>query len=260
MTLKICIAAIKKRNLTKSPAMLKAVILDDEARSSKLLNHKLVDFGDMLEVMAVFNDPLKALSVIEEMNPDILFLDVEMPGMNGFQFLEKLGSFNFEVIFTTAYDHYALDALRLSAVDYLLKPVDQDELYQAVQRLKKRVNEKASLKKQQTKKPVNNRMALTTAEGIYLVERNNITRVEAMSNYSVFILSDGKKIVVSKTLKEYETTLDDAHFMRINRSVIVNLDYVVKYRKGDGGTLEFADGTEVEVSALRKEELMRRLF
>ena len=103
-------------------------------------------------------------------------------------------------------------------------------------------------------------MALTTAEGIYLVDRTHITRVEAMSNYSVFILSDSKKIVVSKTLKEYENILNDDHFMRINRSVIVNLDYVVKYRKGDGGTLAFADGTEVEVSSLKKEELLKRLF
>lgn len=240
--------------------MLRAVILDDEIRGSKLLSHKLEEFADVLSVSAVFNDPILALSAIEEIKPDVLFLDVEMPGLNGFQFLENLGTFSFEVIFTTAFDHYTLEALRLSAVDYLLKPVDQEELQKAVGRLRKRVADKPSLKNEKVVKPGSHRMALNTAEGVYLVERSNITRVEAMSNYSVFILADSRKIVVSKTLKEYEGLLDDEHFIRINRSVIVNLDYVVKYRKGDGGTLEFVDGAEVEVSSLRKDELMKRLF
>ncbi|GGI23838.1 LytR/AlgR family response regulator transcription factor [Pedobacter mendelii] len=240
--------------------MLKAVILDDETRGSKLLSRKLESFASMLEITAVFNDPMKAILSIGDLEPDVLFLDVEMPGLNGFQFLEKLGSFNFEVIFTTAYDHYTLDALRLSALDYLLKPVDEDELSNAIVRLDKKVKDKAVLKLNKPKKTLNNRMAVTTAEGVYLIDRTNIVRVEAMSNYSIFILADGKKIVVSKTLKEYESMLDDEHFMRINRSAIVNLDYVVKYRKGDGGTLEFSDGAEVEVSAMRKEELVRRLF
>jgi two-component system LytT family response regulator len=240
--------------------MLKAIILDDEIRGSNLLAHKLAQFAEVLEVAAIFDNPVKTLAAIRDINPDVVFLDVEMPGMNGFQFLETLGSFNFEIIFTTAYNHYTLDALRLSALDYLLKPVDNEELEKAIVRLRKRVAEKSLLSQEKAKKAPSARMALTTAEGIYLVDRYNIIRVEAMSNYSVFIISDSKKIVVSKTLKEYEHILDDEHFMRINRSVIVNLDYVVKYRKGDGGTLEFADGTEIEVSSLKKEELLRRLF
>ncbi|TCD11090.1 response regulator transcription factor [Pedobacter frigidisoli] len=240
--------------------MLRAVILDDEIRGSKLLSHKLEEFAEVLSVSAVFNDPILALAAMEEIKPDVLFLDVEMPGLNGFQFLESLGTFSFEVIFTTAFDHYTLEALRLSAVDYLLKPVDQEELQKAVGRLRKRVADKPVVRNEKVAKLGSHRMALNTAEGVYLVERSNITRVEAMSNYSVFILADSRKIVVSKTLKEYENMLDDEHFMRINRSVIVNLDYVVKYRKGDGGTLEFVDGAEVEVSSLRKDELMKRLF
>jgi len=119
--------------------MLKAVILDDEERGSSLLNRKLDFFKDDLHVEAVFNDPYKALSKIIDLEPDVLFLDVEMPGLNGFQFLEKLGAFNFEVIFTTAYDTYTLEALRLSAVDYLLKPIDEDELHTAIFRLKKKI-------------------------------------------------------------------------------------------------------------------------
>ena len=240
--------------------MLKAAILDDEIKGSKLLAHKLDIFEDELQVIGIFNEPAKALDAITELNIDVLFLDVEMPGMNGFQFLERLGTFNFEVIFSTAYDSYTLDALRISAVDYLLKPVDQDDLKTAITRLRKRVAEKQMYKAVKLDKKQSNRLALPTAEGVYLVEKSNILRVEAMSNYSVFLLADGKKIVVSKTLKDYETVLDDEHFMRINRSVIINLDYVVKYRKGDGGTLELSDGAEIEVSPQKKDLLLQRLF
>lgn len=238
--------------------MLKAVILDDEVRGSSLLSRKLESFEDELEVSAVFNDPYKALSKIVDLDPHVLFLDVEMPGLNGFQFLEKLGTFNFQVVFTTAYDTYTLEALRLSAVDYLLKPIDEEELHTAIFRLKKRFAEQD--KQTKTDKPARNRLALPTAEGVYLVDKASIVRVEAMSNYSTFYLNDRKKIVVSKTLKEYENVLTDAFFLRINRSVIVNLDYIIKYRKGDGGTLEMSDGTEVEVSASRKDALVDKLF
>ena len=240
--------------------MLKAAILDDEIRGSKLLGHKLEVFEEELQVVGIFNEPAKALDVIIELGIDVLFLDVEMPGMNGFQFLERLGTFNFEVIFTTAYDSYTLEALRLSAVDYLLKPVDEDDLQTAIIRLRKRVAEKSMYKAIKQAKKTSTRLALPTAEGVYLVEKTNIIRVEAMSNYSVFLLADSKKIVVSKTLKEYEVLLDDDQFMRINRSVIINLDFVVKYRKGDGGTLELSDGAEVEVSPQKKEVLLQRLF
>lgn len=239
--------------------MLKAVILDDETRGSKLLSQKLQSFEDELQVVGIFNEPAKALDEIIALDPDVLFLDVEMPGLNGFQFLERLGSFSFEVIFTTAYDSYTLEALRLSAVDYLMKPVDEDDLKTAITRLRKRV---AGKRRQPGKKSevLNARLALPTAEGIYIIDKTTIIRVEAMSNYSVFLLTDNRKIIVSKTLKEYETQLADDFFMRINRSVIVNLSYVVKYRKGDGGTLEFSDGAEVEVSPQRKEMLLQKLF
>ena len=240
--------------------MLRAAILDDEIRGSKLLAHKLAVFENDLQVVGVFNEPVLAAEAVAALNIDVIFLDVEMPVMNGFQFLERLGSFDFEVIFTTAYGSYTLEALRLSAVDYLLKPIDEEELQTAITRLKKRVNEKAKYKLVKPEKKQNNRLALPTAEGVYIVDKASIIRVEAMSNYSVFLLTDAKKIVVSKTLKEFEPVLDDAHFMRINRSVIVNLDFVVKYRKGDGGTLELSDGSEIEVSPQKKEALLLWLF
>jgi two-component system LytT family response regulator len=243
--------------------MLTAVILDDEERGSRLLLQKLKGFETSLQVLAAFNQPAIALAEISALKPDVLFLDVEMPGMNGFQFLESLGTFDFEVIFTTAYDTYTLDALRLSAVDYLMKPVDEDDLDAAITRLHKRVQEKRHFKNKHTdheKTPTSKRLALPTSEGVYLVEKSTITHVEAMSNYSTFHTVNHKKIIVSKTLREYEDLLCDNQFIRVSRSAIVNLDFVVKYRKGEGGTLELADGKEIEVSAGKKNTLLEKLF
>lgn len=242
--------------------MIRAVILDDELKASSLLQHKLQEFSKILDVVSVFNEPTKALTCIVELQPDVLFLDVEMPIMNGFQFLESLGQFDFEVIFVTAYNIYTLDALRANALDYLLKPVDHDELEKAIRKLEKRIHGKRELRKMdaQSLRINTSRIALPTAEGIHLIKRADILRVEAMSNYSVFYLINQPKIIVSKTLKEFELVLDNLNFFRINRGVIVNLDYVVKYRKGDGGQLETIDGAELEVSSSKKQLLMDRLF
>jgi len=242
--------------------MIRAVILDDELKGSSLLQHKLQEFSKILDVVSVFNEPTEALTCIVELQPDVLFLDVEMPIMNGFQFLESLGQFDFEVIFVTAYSIYTLDALRANALDYLLKPVDHDELEKAIRKLEKRIHGKRELRKMdaQSLRINTSRIALPTAEGIHLIKRADILRVEAMSNYSVFYLINQPKIIVSKTLKEFELVLDNLNFFRINRGVIVNLDYVVKYRKGDGGQLETIDGAELEVSSSKKQLLMDRLF
>src|SRR5690606_20147551 len=198
--------------------MLKAAILDDELRGSKLLNYKLQDFQTDIQVVAVYNDPAVALSDIGKHRPDVLFLDVEMPGMNGFQFLERLSGFDFEVIFTTAYDSYTLEALRLSAVDYLLKPIVDEELALAITRLKKRLAEKTVVASKANRDFLSKRLSLSTAEGVYFIEKANIIRIEAMSNYCTFYLAEGKKIVVSKTLKAFEEALSSDAFLRINRS------------------------------------------
>lgn len=244
--------------------MINVAILDDEPRGSWLMEQKLKNFGNDVVVKAIYHFPAEALKDINQLNIDVLFLDVEMPLYTGFQFLEKLGEFNFEVIFTTAYDKYILDALHLSAVDYLLKPISEQSLETAITRLKKRIIEKSSQSKvvlPQTKQINNrNKLALPTAEGIHLVDKSSIIRIEALSNYSAFILSNGKKIIVSHTLKEYDSILQDDNFFRVNRSIIVNLDYAVKYKKGEGGILELSDGFEADVSPQKKEELITRLF
>ena len=238
--------------------MIKAAILDDEIKGSTLLQHKLQDFSDTIEINAIFNDPIQALENIKSLSIDVLFLDIEMPKLNGFQFLEQLGSFDFEVIFVTAYNAYVLDALRKDALDYLMKPVDFDELKSAINKLTNKLAKKTAIPKANYKD--NTKISLPTAEGIYFVKKEDIIMVEAMSNYSIFHLLASPKIIVSKTLKEYETLLNDIFFLRVNRSTILNLNYVVKYRKGDGGTLELMNGHEVEVSPSKKSLVLERLL
>ncbi len=242
--------------------MIKAVILDDEIRGSNLLHHKLQEFQNSLSVDAIYNDPQKALSEIPKIEVDVLFLDVEMPFMNGFEFLEKLGQFNFEVIFVTAYNIYTLDALKANALDYLLKPVNNEELKKAISKLEQKLVQKEKLRKADLieNRPHLSRIALPTAEGIHLVKKDDILKVEAMSNYSIFFLNNLSKIIVSRTLKEFEILFEHTQLLRVNRSVIVNLDYIVKYKKGEGGTIEMMDGSEIEVSPSKKKQLMDRLF
>lgn len=242
--------------------MIKAVILDDEIRGSNLLHHKLQEFQNSLSVDAIYNDPQKALSEIPKLEVDVLFLDVEMPFMNGFEFLEKLGQFNFEVIFVTAYNIYTLDALKANALDYLLKPVNNEELKKAISKLEQKLVQKEKLRKADLieNRPHLSRIALPTAEGIHLVKKDDILKVEAMSNYSIFFLNNLSKIIVSRTLKEFEILFEHTQLLRVNRSVIVNLDYIVKYKKGEGGTIEMMDGSEIEVSPSKKKQLMDRLF
>lgn len=225
------------------------------------MEQKLGAYADLVQIIKTFSSPFEAALNINALKPDVVFLDIEMPGMNGFQFLQQIGEFDFEVIFVTAYDAYTIDALRANALDYLLKPVEDDQLHNAIIRLQKRVPQKIKLRLEPPEK-VNpgNRIALFTAEGIHLVKKSDILRIEAMSNYSTFHLIGARKIVVSRSLKEYEDSIKDINFYRVNRSTIVNLNYVTRYRKGEGGTLELNDGMEIEVSSSRKEDLMDRLL
>lgn len=240
---------------------IRAAILDDEIKGSSLLEHKIHALEEAIEVVKVYNIPQQTLADIQSLELDVLFLDVEMPGINGFEFLEQLGSFSFEVIFVTAYNAYAIEALRANALDYLLKPVQPSELEQAVQKLKNKI----ALKRNSLNSPrstlCNSRLSLPTAEGIYFVKKCDILKIEATSNYSVFHLANSSnKIIVSKTLKEYESLLDDEDFVRVNRSVIINLNYIVRYKRGDGGTLEMEDGSQVNVSSAKRYQLMAKLF
>ena len=249
--------------------MIRVVLVDDELQSCKSLAIKLKDIAEDIEIVGSFNHPDKAIPAIRKLKPAVVFLDIEMPGMNGFQMLEKMEEFDFEVIFVTAYDEYTLNALRISALDYLLKPVDTEDLKNALSRLRKKISMRENssqtreqlellgdtLKEQHAPK----RLALATLQGIVFLKINEIIRVEALSNYSTFYLVNKQKIMVSKTLKEFEPILTMQNFFRVNRSCIVNTDYIIKYKHEDGGVLELQDGSEVGVGPNRKNELVELL-
>lgn len=246
--------------------MIRVILVDDEPQSSKALDIKLRELADDIEVVGIFNNPDKALSAIKKTKPDLVFLDIEMPGMNGFQLLEKLEEFDFEVIFVTAYNEYMLNAIHVSALDYLLKPVEAEELNNALSRFRKKIllqnplNEKKeqlgllseTLRDQNAPK----RLAVATLQGVTFLKIKEIVRVEALSNYSTFHLVNKQKIIVSKTLKDFEPLLTQQNFFRVNRSCIVNTDYIIKYKNEDGGVLELQDGTEIGVGPHRKSELL----
>ncbi len=249
--------------------MIRAVLVDDEPQSYKSLAIKLKAVADDIEIIGTYHHPEKAILAIRKMKPTVVFLDIEMPGMNGFQLLEKMEEFNFEVIFVTAYNEYMLNALRISALDYLLKPVDTAGLNESLIRLRKKISlsEKPIHTKEQLellgdtlKEPhAPKRLALATLQGIIFLKINEIIRVEALSNYSTFYLISKQKIMVSKTLKEFEPVLVMRNFFRVNRSCIVNTDYILKYKHEDGGMLELQDGSEVAVGPHRKNELVELL-
>jgi two-component system LytT family response regulator len=249
--------------------MIRAVLIDDEPQSCRSLVIKLNAVADDIDIVGTFYHPQEAIGEIEGLNPDIVFLDIEMPLMNGFQMLEKMGAFTFEVIFITAYDNFVLNALHVNALDYLLKPVVTTELKTAIDRLRKKLaitedriahDERSLRGPSDVKESITpTRLSLSTAQGILFIKIVDIIRVEALGNYSCFYLVSGEKIVISKTLKEYEDILFKYNFFRINRSCIVNTAFIREYKHEDGGIAELQDGSRVSVGPHRKQQLISLL-
>lgn len=247
--------------------MLKAILLDDEQENINGLTIKLNMVCPEVEVIATFTQPVEALKVLRSTNADLLFLDVEMPGMTGFGLLEALPSRSFEVIMVTAYSEFALKAIKASATDYLLKPVDMDELRIAVNKVQEKKQKDSLLDKkmdalsnmlkagqQQTGK-----LTLHSSREAHFVQISQIIRVAAENNYSIFYLANGKKITVSKTLGDYEEILTAQNFYRIHKSHMINLNYLVKLTKTDLPSVIMTDGSEIEVSVRRKADFLRMM-
>lgn len=238
--------------------MKKAVIIDDENRTRDLIAKMINSFGlDILAIPAGENVQ-SGIQAIEELKPDIVFLDIQMPDGTGFDVLKAVKEKNFEVIFITAHEEFAIKAIKFSALDYLLKPIDPEELKAAVEKAIKAVDDKKD--ESQFEALQNNilpnqkkRLVLKTQESVYVVELHEIIRCEADRNYTSFFLSSGKKILVSKTLKEYETLLSNHNFLRVQQSHLVNLDYVDRYDKGNGGSVVMKDGSEVPLSPAKRD-------
>ena len=245
--------------------MLKAIIIDDEPYCCETIATLLED-NQEVEIVSICHNATDALIAIKKYSPDLIFLDVEMPKMNGFEMLEQLPQVNFEIIFTTSYDQYALKAIRFSAIDYLLKPVDAEELQIAIQKVLQRTHkpivqqlEILMQKIHQPSTPVN-KIAMPTMEGLQMIPVDSIISCESDSNYTILKLKDSKKIIVSRTLKDIEELLEEHSFIRVHRCYLANLNEVEKYVKGEGGYLVMSDGSTIDVARNKKETLMRKLL
>lgn len=243
--------------------MIKAIIVDDETRGRLALRNKIKEHCPTIEVVGEAANGMEAITMINQMNPTLVFLDIEMPRMSGFEMLEKLQGKDFYLIFTTAYNQYAIKAIRYAAFDYLLKPVDIEELKSAVNKVELNIHQKLKaqidLLRENLLLPEKKmkRLAVSTLEGILFIDINNITYLEASSNYTLIYLGDKTKITASKTLRDFGELLPSDIFHRVHNSYIVNLNYIKKYIRGDGGLIELTDGGLIEVSRKYKDDFLR---
>ncbi|MFT3681041.1 MAG: LytTR family DNA-binding domain-containing protein [Ferruginibacter sp.] len=244
--------------------MVKAILVDDEKHGLETLAILLADYCPDVKVMEKCPSAKKALEAIEAIKPDLVFLDIEMPVMNGFELLEQFEEIPFTVIFTTSYDQYAIKAIRFSALDYLLKPVDPKELVAAVHKASRQKQSPTSEQLQllmdqlQNKEKQFTKIAVPTLEGFELIPADEVVSCEADDNYTHLFLKNKTKITASRSLKEMEEQLKEfPAFVRVHHSYIVNLNEVIKYIRGEGGYLVMTDGSTINVSRSRKNALLK---
>ena len=243
--------------------MLTAIIIDDELKGRIALKQKLQDYCPEIKLTGEAANGMEGLTLIEKNNPDIVFLDIEMPLMNGFEMLHKLKNKNFHLIFTTAYDQYAIKAIKYSAFDYLLKPVDIEELRSVVERAGQQLPQAQTQQKlealEQNLHPRTpfNKIAISTMEGLLFFNIADIIHLEAESNYTTIFFTNHPKLTASRTLKDFEELLPADIFFRTHNSHLINLTYIKKYIRGDGGQIELVNGTIVEVSRRKKDEFFK---
>ena len=243
--------------------MITVIIVDDEEKSRKTMLSLLTTYCLNVKVCELCDSVDTAVAAIEKHKPDLVFLDIEMPFHNGFNLLERIKNPDFKVVFVTAYDRYAIQAIKYNAMDYLMKPVNVQELKQTVEKFEER--EKSTKKNDSFEalltmiKTKLAKIAVPTFEGLKMVNSADIIKCIANDTYTTLYFTDGKKLMVSKLLKEYEDLLEPFNFFRIHNSVLINLSHVTKYIKGDGGSVLMSDGETCEVSRRKKNELMNRL-
>jgi two-component system, LytTR family, response regulator len=245
---------------------MRAIIIDDELSGREVLKELVQINCRDITIVNTLNSIETGLQSINEDKPDLVFLDIQMPNASGFDLLNQVEIIDFEIIFVTAHDSFAIRAFKYAAVDYLLKPIKVTELIEAVSRAGKRIssnqgmdNIKFMLEKVNPAKKTfhNNKILLPTLGGYNIIEVSEITYCKSESNYTRFNFEDGKNLIVSKTLKEFESILLENNFFRIHRSYIINLNYIAKYNKGKGGEVVMKDGAVLEVSREKKEEFLK---
>jgi len=245
--------------------MLKGIIIDDEINGAELLQHLIKDNCPGISILTLETSPQHGIELIKKHKPDVVFLDIEMPDMSGFELLEKVKHLSFHVIFTTAYDTYALQAFKYNTIDYLLKPIIVSELVAAVNKLEMKTKSNSgnisinqlleSIRATQNQ----GKLAINSQNEIVYIDTIEIIRLESDSNYTNVILTDGKKITSSKTLKDFENTLSPTNFFRTHKAYIINLDHVDKFVKAEGGYIVMKDNAQIPVSREKRQELINVL-
>lgn len=245
--------------------MLNAIIIDDEKDALVTCQKKLEMYCPEVKVLATCLGAKAGLKAINSFNPNLVFLDIEMPWMNGFELLECLGEdLDFKVVFVTAYDQYAIRAFKVKAVDYLLKPISKDDLIECIEGVKQRAEVMSSEKLHEVISEVNKpektgRLLINTAGGIKIIKQEEIVYCEASSNYTYIILSDRSKVIASKTLSEITNKISPSLFFRTHKSYLVNLNFVKSYSNEDGGMLVIDTGETIPVSRRRKDEVLNAI-
>ncbi len=243
--------------------MIRSVIIEDEKDSLENLKRMLNKHFSDIELVGEATTVKESITLLEEARPEVLFLDIELPDGNGFDLIDKTSHLDYKIIFVTAHDEYAIKAINFSALYYILKPVSSQDIYNALKKLEQ-IKDIQSLKKQYSNLLENrnsfDKLALPSIEGITFVNKNEIIRCNAERNYTNFYLKNGEKIMVTRTLKEYDELLSSSGFFRIHHSHLINLTYIKKYKRGEGGTVTMTDKSEVEVSRRRKDAFLRILL
>jgi len=237
---------------------LKVIVIDDEGRTQQLIAKMIRSFNLNLEVIVEGDDVKSGVKAIQTHKPDIVFLDIQMPNGTGFDILDALPVKNFEVVFVTAYEEFAIKAIKFSALDYIVKPIDPEELRTATENAIAELKNKRDPNRFETLQHnivehKQRRLVLKTMESVHIVTLSEIIRCESDRNYTLFHLTNDRKILVSKTLKEFEFLLKDYNFLRVQQSHLINLDFIDRYDKTEGGTIIMKDGANVPLSVAKRD-------
>ena len=245
---------------------IKAILVDDEPKSRNNLHDLLQEYCQQVEIVGEVASATEALKLIKKQEPELIFLDIEMPGGSGFDLLKSLNDKNFEVIFVTAFDQYGIQAVKFCAIDYILKPIDIFELSKAVEKaqaqiLRKKENRRlvelvANIDRPEDEK----RIALPLADKIEFIVVNQIVRLEADGNYTRIFMDCKKEYLVCKTLKEYQEILEHHNFLRTHQSHLINCRKIAAYIKTDGGYISMTDGSSVPISRQKRDEVLKRIL
>jgi two-component system, LytTR family, response regulator len=247
--------------------MIKTIIIDDEQHCIDRLSGLLINFhSENIRLTGTFSTVDEGASAINKLQPQLVFLDVEIHERTGFDLLKQVEKVNFEVIFTTAYDKYAVQAFKFSAIDYLLKPITPEDLSDAVNKVQDKISKNDTAVKLDTLfhnikniQGAGKKICVPVVTGLVFLDIAEIIRCESDINYTTIYMKDKQKLVVAKTLKEFEEMLTEYNFFRVHNSHLINLAFIKSYNKGKGGFLTLIDNSSIEVSTRRKDELMRKL-